>query len=53
MHPSAMLSLSFCPASRTYCERKRAEGKGHKQALPALAGPRLNVLGAMIRDRAV
>ncbi|MGW6295767.1 IS110 family transposase [Streptomyces sp. NPDC055058] len=30
----------------------RGEGKGHKQALPALARRRLNVLWAMIRDGA-
>ncbi|MGW2649989.1 IS110 family transposase, partial [Streptomyces sp. NPDC001393] len=30
--------------------RKRNEGKGHKQALLALARRRLNVLWAMIRD---
>lgn len=49
---SAMASLKSCPASRTYYDRKRAEGKGHKQALIALARRRVNVLWAMIRDGA-
>ncbi|MET7391859.1 IS110 family transposase [Streptomyces sp. NPDC005529] len=47
---SAMASLKSCPASRTFYDRKRAEGKGHKQALIALARRRVNVLWAMIRD---
>jgi transposase len=38
------------PASRTYFERKRAEGKHHRQAVLALARRRLNVLWAMLRD---
>jgi transposase len=38
------------PASRTYYERKRAEGKHHRQAVLALARRRLNVLWAMLRD---
>ncbi|MDH6108174.1 transposase [Kitasatospora sp. MAP12-15] len=49
---SAMASLRSCPASRTYYDRKRAEGKGHKQVLIALARRRVNVLWAMIRDGA-
>jgi hypothetical protein len=49
---SAMASLKSCPASRIYHDRKRAEGKGHKQALIALARRRVNVLWAMIRDGA-
>lgn len=47
---SSMASIRFCPASRTYYERKRAEGKNHKQAVLALARRRANVLWAMIRD---
>nr|WTB09015.1 IS110 family transposase [Streptomyces antimycoticus] len=47
---SAMVSLRCCPASKAYYDRKRNEGKGHKQALLALARRRLNVLWAMIRD---
>lgn len=50
--PSALSSLKSCPASKTYYARKRAEGKGHKQALLALARRRLNVLWAMLRDGA-
>jgi transposase len=52
MYLSALSSLKSCPASKTYYARKRAEGKGHKQALLALARRRLNVLWAMIRDGA-
>ncbi|MGW5647053.1 transposase, partial [Saccharopolyspora sp. NPDC003762] len=50
MYLSAMASLKGCPASKAYYQRKRSEGKGHKQALLALARRRLNVLWAMIRD---
>ncbi|RCG13247.1 IS110 family transposase, partial [Streptomyces reniochalinae] len=47
---------SFCsiqrdPTSRTYYDRKRAEGKRHHQALIALARRKVNVLYAMLRDR--
>ncbi|MES4909644.1 MULTISPECIES: IS110 family transposase [unclassified Streptomyces] len=52
MYLAALSSLKSCPASKTYYARKRAEGKGHKQALLALARRRLNVLWAMIRDGA-
>jgi transposase len=50
---SALASLKSCPASKTFYQRKRAEGKGHKQALLALARRRVNVLWAMIRDGAL
>ncbi len=50
MYLSAMLSLQCCPASKAYHDRKRREGKGHKQALLALARRRINVLWAMIRN---
>jgi transposase len=50
MYLSAMVSLQCCPASKAFYDRKRKEGKGHKQALLALARRRLNVLWAMIRD---
>ncbi|UTO66565.1 IS110 family transposase [Streptomyces rapamycinicus] len=50
MYLSAMVSITKCPASKAYYQRKRSEGKGHKQALLALARRRLNVLWAMIRD---
>ncbi len=50
MYLSAMVSLRCCPTSKAYYDRKRSEGKGHKQALLALARRRINVLWAMIRD---
>lgn len=50
MYLSAMVSITTCPASKAYYQRKRSEGKGHKQALLALARRRLNVLWAMMRD---
>jgi transposase len=50
MYLSAMVSITTCPASKAYYQRKRNEGKGHKQALLALTRRRLNVLWAMIRD---
>ncbi|WP_256341620.1 IS110 family transposase [Streptomyces sp. TLI_105] len=49
---SSMASIKSCPASRVYYQRKRHEGKGHKQAVLALARRRANVLWAMIRDGA-
>ena len=52
MYLSALSSLKSCPASKAYYARKRAQGKGHKQALLALARRRINVLWAMIRDGA-
>src|SRR6185312_12655655 len=48
---AALSSLKNSPASRAFYERKRAEGKSHKQALIALARRRINVLWAMLRDR--
>src|SRR3954454_7390365 len=47
---TAMASLRNCSASQAYYGRKRNEGKGHKQALLALARRRANVLWAMLRD---
>lgn len=47
---SAQVAARWCPVSRTFYERKRGEGKGHKQAILALARRRLNVLWALIRD---
>lgn len=49
---SSMTSIRACPASRLYYQRKRDEGKGHKQAVLALARRRANVLWAMLRDGA-
>ncbi len=50
-YQSAFCSLHH-PASRAFYERKRHEGKRHHQALIALARRRVNVLWAMLRDRA-
>jgi transposase len=47
---AALSSLKNSPASRTYYDRKRREGKSHKQALIALSRRRINVLWAMLRD---
>ncbi|MBB2958457.1 transposase [Pseudoclavibacter helvolus] len=38
------------PVSRSYYDRKRAQGKRHNQALIALARRRCDVLYAMLRD---
>jgi hypothetical protein len=48
---SAQVAARCCPTSRTFYERKRAEGKTHKQAILALARRRLDVLWALIRDQ--
>jgi transposase len=47
---SAQIASRNDPASRTYYDRKRIEGKTHTQAVLALARRRLNVLWAMLRD---
>ncbi|MEV5541703.1 IS110 family transposase [Saccharopolyspora shandongensis] len=47
---SSLASIRWCTASKTYYDRKRAEGKRHTQAVIALARRRLNVLWAMLRD---
>jgi transposase len=47
---AALSSLKNSPASRAFYDRKRAEGKSHKQALLALARRRINVIWAMLRD---
>ncbi|MFF1855474.1 IS110 family transposase [Streptomyces sp. NPDC058219] len=47
---SAMVAARCCPTSKAFYDRKRAEGKGHRQAVIALARRRLNVLWALIRD---
>ena len=46
---AAFSSLKNSHASRTFYDRKRREGKSHKQALLALARRRINVLWAMLR----
>jgi transposase len=48
---AALSSLKNSPASRAFYDRKRAEGKSHKQALIALARRRITTLWAMLRDR--
>ena len=50
---SAQIAIRTDPASRTYYDRKRTEGKTHTQAVISLARRRLNVLWAMLRDHAV
>ena len=52
-YQSAFSSLRSAPESRAFYDRKRAEGKGHTQALIALARRRVNVLWAMLRDGTV
>lgn len=47
---SSMVAARCCPTSKAFYERKKAEGKNHKQAIIALARRRLNVLWALIRD---
>lgn len=47
---SAQVAATHCPESKRFYQRKRAEGKSHKQAILALARRRLNVLWALIRD---
>jgi len=50
LYMSAFASLKH-PPSRSYYDRKRAEGKSHTAALTCLARRRVDVLHAMIRDR--
>jgi transposase len=50
---SAQVAATHCPESKAFYQRKRAEGKTHKQAVLALARRRLNVLWALIRDHRV
>jgi len=47
---AAQSAARYCPHSRSYYQRKRGEGKNHKQAVLSLARRRLNVLWAMLRD---
>jgi transposase len=47
---SAMISVTCCPDSRRFYDRKRAEGKKHTHAVLALARRRVNVLWALLRD---
>lgn len=47
---AAFTALRECPTSRAYYEKKRAEGKPHRQAMLALARRRVDVLWALVRD---
>ena len=47
---AAMVSVQQKTESRAFYDRKRAEGKSHKQAILALARRRLDVIWAMFRD---
>jgi hypothetical protein len=49
---SAMVDPRCCPTSKAYYDRKRTMGKGHKQALAALARHRINILWATFRNGA-
>ncbi|MFF3519044.1 IS110 family transposase [Streptomyces sp. NPDC002573] len=49
-YTSALVSIRCDSNSRTFYDRKRAEGKRHVQAVLALARRRVNVLWALIRD---
>lgn len=51
MFMAAFASLRADPTSRAYYDRKRAEGKRHNAALICLAGRKIDVLYAMIRDQ--
>ncbi|WP_258072053.1 IS110 family transposase [Rathayibacter sp. AY1E4] len=48
---AAFIASRTCPVSRSFYERKRREGKSHKQALIALARRRINVIWAIFRDQ--
>lgn len=48
---STLSALRACPTSRAYYDRKRSEGKTHRQAAAALSRRRVDVLWACIRDR--
>lgn len=47
---SAEAAARSHPESRAYYDRKRREGKTHKQAVLALARRRINVIWALLRD---
>jgi transposase len=49
-YQSAHCAVLSHELSRTFYRRKRSEGKGHTQAVIALARRRVNVLWAMLRD---
>lgn len=47
---SGLSALKSCPASRSYYDRKRTEGKTRIQAMLPMARRRLNALWAILRD---
>ncbi|AXH34632.1 IS110 family transposase [Humibacter sp. BT305] len=49
-YQAAFIAARRCPVSKAFYERKRREGKSHKQALIALARRRINVMWAILRD---
>ena len=50
LYRSAFSCISHHEQSESYYRKKRAEGKGHHQAVIALARRRVDVLWAMLRD---
>jgi transposase len=50
LYRSAFSCISHHERSEAFYRKKRAEGKGHNQAVIALARRRVNVLWAMLRD---
>ena len=50
LYRSAFSSISYHERSEAFYRKKRAEGKGHHQAVIALARRRVDVLWAMLRD---
>ncbi len=50
LYQSAFSSLRYHQTSRAFYDRKRREGKRHRQAVVALARRRIDVLWAMMRD---
>jgi transposase len=50
LYRSAFSCISHHKRGEAFYRRKRAEGKGHHQAVIALARRRVNVLWAMLRD---
>ncbi|NEA29472.1 IS110 family transposase [Actinomadura bangladeshensis] len=50
-YQSAFIAVGCDPTSKTFYQRKRAEGKSHHQAVLALARRRVNVLHAILRNR--
>jgi transposase len=50
LYRSAFSCISHHERSEAFYRKKRAEGKGHHQAVIALARRRVNVLWAMLRD---